>query len=156
MNKIRLTRLKMISLTPVQLIVLSYFGATIIAMGLLSSPLSLREGVSLSFVDSLFIAVSAISVTGLTIVNTADTFSVFGVFMLMLVLQFGGIGLMTLGTFIYILLGRNIGLAHRKLIMIDQNRYSLMGLVQTVRLVFGFAIVLESMGGFIFGTYFMI
>jgi Trk-type K+ transport system membrane component len=155
MNKIRLPRLKMISLTPVQLIVLSYFGATIIAMGLLSSPLSLREGVSLSFVDSLFTAVSAISVTGLTVVNTADTFSVFGVFMLMLVLQFGGIGLMTLGTFIYILLGRNIGLAHRKLIMIDQNRYSLMGLVQTVRLVFGFAIVLESMGGFIFGTYFI-
>ena len=50
--------------------------------------------------------------TGLTVVNTAETFSVFGIIMLMLVLQVGGIGLMTLGTFIYVLLGRNVGLAH--------------------------------------------
>lgn len=155
MLKINIYRLKKIRLTPVQLIVASYFVATIIAMGLLSLPLSLQKGVELSYVDSLFTSVSAISVTGLTVVNTAETFSVFGVFMLMLVLQFGGIGLMTLGTFVYILLGRNIGLAHRKLIMIDQNRYSLKGLVQTIRLVLGFAITLEAMGGFIFGTYFI-
>jgi Trk-type K+ transport system membrane component len=73
----------------------------------------------------------------------------------MLVLQFGGIGLMTLGTFIYVLLGRNVGLAHRKLIMIDQNRHSVKGMVQTIKLVFGFAITLEAMGGFIFGSYFL-
>jgi potassium uptake TrkH family protein len=153
--KIKIPRFKKLRLSPVQLIVGSYFVATILAMILLSLPLSLKEGVRLSFVDSLFTAVSAISVTGLTVVNTADTFSVFGVFMLMLVLQFGGIGLMTLGTFVYILLGRNIGLAHRQLIMIDQNRYNLRGLVETIRLVFGFAITLEAMGGLLFGSYFL-
>lgn len=145
-----------IRLTPVQLIVVSYVVATFAAMVALSLPLSLKEGVSLSFVDLLFTSVSAISVTGLTTVSTLDTFSVFGVFMLMLVLQFGGIGLMTIGTFIYVVLGRNIGLAHRRLIMIDQNRTNISGMVQTIRLVFGFAITIELIGAFLFGTYFWI
>jgi potassium uptake TrkH family protein len=140
--------------TPVQLIIISYVLATAISMILLSLPISLKGQIRLSFVDVLFTSVSAISVTGLSVVNTADTFSVFGVFMLMLVLQFGGIGLMTLGTFIYVLLGRNVGLAHRKLIMIDQNRNSLSGMVQTIKLVLGFAITLELVGGIIFAIYF--
>jgi len=147
--------LKKIQLTPVQLIVLSYFMATLLSMFLLSLPFSIRDGVEVSIIDLLFTAVSAISVTGLTVVNTAETFTPFGVVMLMIILQLGGIGLMTLGTFIYILLGRNIGLAHRQLIMIDQNRHSLKGLVHTIKLVFGFALAIEAIGGFIFGAYFL-
>lgn len=145
---------KKLKLNPVQLIVISYFLATFVAMLLLSLPVSLKEGVKLSFVDTLFTSVSAISVTGLTVVSTADTFSVFGVFMLMLVLQFGAIGLMTLGTFIYVMLGRKIGLTHRRLIMIDQNRGNISGMVQTIKLVLGFAITLELIGAIAFGTYF--
>ena len=148
--------IKKFNISPVQLIVLSYVVGIIVAMILLALPVSLKEGVRLSFFDTLFTAVSAISVTGLTVVNTAETFTPFGVFVLMLVLQVGGIGLMTLGTFVYVLLGRNIGLSHRKLIMIDQNRNNLMGLVQTIKLVFGFALAIEVIGGFIFGTYFWI
>ena len=112
-------------------------------MILLSLPVSLKEGVKLSFVDTMFTSVSAISVTGLAVVSTVDTFSVFGVFMLMIVMQFGAIGLMTLGTFIYVMLGRNIGLTHRRLIMIDQNRGNIRGMVQTIKLVLGFAVILN-------------
>ncbi len=145
---------KRLTLTPVRLIVISYLLATFVAMILLSLPISLKEGVQLSFVDTMFTSVSAISVTGLTVVSTVDTFSVFGVFMLMIVLQFGAIGLMTLGTFIYVMLGRNVGLTHRKLIMIDQNRGNISGMVQTIKLVLGFAVALELIGAIIFGTYF--
>jgi potassium uptake TrkH family protein len=146
---------KKLRLTPVQFIVLSYVVATCLAMFLLSLPISLKENVNLSFVDILFTSVSAISVTGLTVISTVDTFSVFGIFMLMLVLQFGAIGLMTLGTFIYILSGSRIGLKQRQLIMIDQNRHNLHGMVRTVILVLSFAVVLELFGGLIFGTYFL-
>jgi Trk-type K+ transport system membrane component len=52
------------------------------------------------------------------------------------------------------LLGRTVGLAHRKLIMIDQNRGNISGMVQTIKLVLGFAVTLELIGAFIFGTYF--
>lgn len=80
---------KRLKLTPVRLIVISYLLATFVAMILLSLPVSLKEGVKLSFVDTMFTSVSAISVTGLTVVSIVDTFSVFGVFMLMIVMQFG-------------------------------------------------------------------
>ncbi len=143
-----------LKLTPVRLIVISYLLATFVAMILLSLPVSLKEGVKLSFVDTMFTSVSAISVTGLIVVSTVDTFSVFGVFMLMIVMQFGAIGLMTLGTFIYVVLGRNIGLTHRRLIMIDQNRGNISGMVQTIKLVLGFAVILELIGAIVFGTYF--
>ncbi|WP_291349584.1 TrkH family potassium uptake protein [Desulfosporosinus sp.] len=145
---------KRLELTPVQLIVISYFLATFVAMILFSLPVTLKQGVTLSFVDTLFTSVSAISVTGLSVVSIVDTFSVFGIFMLMIVLQFGAIGLMTLGTFIYVMMGRKIGLTHRRLIMIDQNRGNIKGVVQTIRLVLGFALTIEFVGAIIFGTYF--
>lgn len=49
--------------------------------------------------DTLFTAVTAVSVTGLTVINIAETYSTFGIIILMLVLQFGGIGVMAIGTF---------------------------------------------------------
>lgn len=143
-----------LKLTPVRLIVISYLFATFVAMILLSLPISLKEGVKLSFVDTMFMSVSAISVTGLSVVSTVDTFSVFGVFMLMIVMQFGAIGIMTLGTFIYLMLGRNVGLTHRRLIMVDQNRGNVRGMVQTIKLVLGLAVTLELIGAIFFGTYF--
>ncbi len=145
-----------VRLTPTQLIVLGYLVFTFISTLLLLLPISLKEGAKLSFIDALFTATSAISVTGLTVVNTSDTFTVFGTFVLMLVFQFGGIGIMTLGTFLWILLGRNITLSYRKLIMIDQNRHNLSGLVQLMQLVFGMALLFEACGTLILGTYFWI
>ena len=97
-------------LSPFQIIVLFYASAAILSTILLNLPFLHREGMSLSFIDSLFTAVSAISVTGLTVVSTADTFNEAGYFVLMFILQFGGIGVMTLGTFIWLLLGQKIGL----------------------------------------------
>ena len=88
-----------IRLTSVQMIVLFYIAAVFIATILFSLPIALKPGVDLSLLDTIFTAVSAISVTGLTVVSTADTFSVPGTFILAFVLQFGGIGIMTLGTF---------------------------------------------------------
>src|SRR5690606_9975737 len=110
-------------LTPTQFIVLGYISAVLISTVLLLLPVSLKPGVQLSFMDALFTATSAVSVTGLTVVNTADTFSVFGTFVLMAVFQFGGIGIMALGTFLYLILGRNITLSYRRLIAVDQNRH---------------------------------
>jgi potassium uptake TrkH family protein len=141
-------------LTPTQLIVLGYFVSVICSTILLLLPVSLRTGAQLTFIDALFTATSGISVTGLTVVNTADTFSVFGHVVLMITFQVGGIGIMTLGTFLWILLGRNITLSYRKLIMIDQNRHNLSGLVQLMKIVIGMALLFEAIGTVIFGTYF--
>ncbi|WP_147531666.1 TrkH family potassium uptake protein [Bacillus marasmi] len=142
-------------LTSVQLIVLFYLAAIIISTILLSLPIAHQPGVKLSFVDALFTAVSAISVTGLTVVSTADTFNSTGYFILVFILQLGGIGIMTLGTFVWIVFGKKIGLKDRQLIMIDQNQSTFAGLVRLMRQILGIIISIEVLGAVILGVHFL-
>lgn len=144
-----------IRLTSVQMIVLFYLGAVFIATILFSLPIAHKPGVNLSLLDTIFTAASAVSVTGLTVVSTADTFSVPGTFILAFVLQFGGIGIMTLGTFIWIILGKKIGLRERQLIMTDQNRGTFAGLVHLMKEILKLILLIELIGAIILGLYFL-
>ncbi len=144
-----------IRLTSIQMIVLFYIGAVVLATILFSLPITLKPGVELSLLDTVFTAVSAISVTGLTVVSTVDTFSVPGTFILAFVLQFGGIGIMTLGTFIWLLLGKKIGLRERQLIMTDQNRGTFAGLVKLMKEILKLILLIEFFGAVILGLYFL-
>ncbi|CDQ20287.1 potassium uptake protein, TrkH family [Halobacillus karajensis] len=141
-------------LTPFQIIVLFYASAVIISTVLVSLPFLHKEGVQLSFIDALFTAVSAVSVTGLTVVSTADTFNTPGYFVLMFVLQFGGIGVMTLGTFIWLMLGKKIGLKRRELIKTDQNRSTFAGMVKLIKQILLIIILIECIGAIILSIYF--
>lgn len=123
------------ALSPAQLIALYYFLAVTVALILLSLPAAHKQGADWTFIDALFTAVSSVSVTGLTVVDTADTFSTTGIFILAFVLQFGGIGIMTLGTFIWLIMGKRIGLKERKLIMVDQNQSQFSGIVNLMKQV---------------------
>ncbi|MEK3805236.1 TrkH family potassium uptake protein [Metabacillus sp. SLBN-84] len=143
------------SLTPFQLIVAYYAIAVSVSVGLLSLPVAHQEGVQWTFMDGLFTAVSAVSVTGLSVITVADTLTVPGIFILMFVLQFGGIGVMTLGTFVWLIVGKRIGLRERRLIMADQNQYSLSGIVNLMKQVLFLILIIEFCGGMILGTYFL-
>lgn len=142
-------------MTSVQLIVLFYISAVVVSTILLSLPIAYQPGKDMSFLDTLFTAVSAISVTGLTVVSTADTFSVIGIIFLMFILQFGGIGIMTLGTFIWILFGKKIGLKERQLIMTDQNRSTFSGLVQLMKHILILILTIELIGAIVLSIYFL-
>ncbi|MGA9287171.1 MAG: TrkH family potassium uptake protein [Anaerobacillus sp.] len=144
---------KATELSSVQLIVLFYLSAVILSTILLSLPIAHQKNVDWSFIDALFTAVSAISVTGLTVVSTADTFSTVGTYILAFVLQFGGIGIMTLGTFIWLLMGKKIGMKERQLISTDQNRGTLAGLVNLMRQILGLILLFEAIGTLILGLY---
>ncbi|MET3681956.1 Trk-type K+ transport system membrane component [Alkalibacillus flavidus] len=153
----RLTSTKSIldSLTPVQLISLYYFIAASIATLLLSLPISQKEGVEINLMEVLFTAVSAVTVTGLTVVETASTYSVFGIFMIAAALQIGGLGVMALGTLIWIVLGKKIGFKERRLIMTDQNTKSIAGIVRLVKDMFYVILAIEFIGFIILGTYYL-
>ncbi len=146
---------KLSRLSTVQLIVLFYFVAVCISTLLLWLPFFHQPGVKLSFVDALFTAVSAISVTGLTVVSTVDTFNTPGVFVLAFILQFGGIGIMALGTFIWLMFGKKIGFRERQLIMTDQNRSTFAGLVKLMKEILTLIIAIEMIGAIILGIYFL-
>ncbi|MBN8209317.1 TrkH family potassium uptake protein [Bacillus sp. NTK071] len=155
MDALLRSRFRRIRLTSVQLIVLFYLIAVTISTFLIGLPIAHQQGVELSFIDALFTAVSAVSVTGLTVVSTADTFSVPGIFIIAFVLQIGGIGIMTLGTFVWLVMGKKIGLKERQLIMTDQNQSTLAGLVQLMKQILGLIFIIELIGALVLGTYYL-
>lgn len=140
--------------SPAQIIVLAYLVFTVLGTLLLSLPISLNPGVELSFIDALFMATSAISVTGLTVVSPSETFSIAGRGFLLFLLQFGGIGIMTLGTLIYVLRGNQINLRERMMIRVDQNQTSLGGMVNLMLFISKIALVLELLGTLILTIHF--
>jgi potassium uptake TrkH family protein len=142
-------------LSPAQIIVVFYVAAVGFSILLLSLPITAKPGVDLSFLDIMFTAVSAISVTGLTVIQIADSFSTAGIFILIFILQIGGIGIMTLGTFLWLVLGKKIGLKERRLIMTDQNQSNLSGLVNLMKQIMYIILLIELMGALILGTYFL-
>ena len=148
-------RKKLDKLTPAQIIVTYYLLAVVVAMSLLSLPIAIQPGARWSFLDAMFTAASAVSVTGLSTISVRDTFTVPGIFILMFVLQFGGIGVMALGTFFWLIIRKKIGLRERRLIMTDQNQTTMSGLVKLLKEILVIIVLIELIGAIILGFYFL-
>lgn len=155
MNPIKQIQKKSKEISTIQLIVIFYLSALIVSTLLLKIPFALRPNVHLSFIDALFTAASAVSVTGLSVVSLKDTFNNLGIFLICLILQLGGLGVMSLSTFLWVMLGKKVGLKERQLIMIDQNQSNLSGLVQLAKRIFITFISFEIIGGIILGIRFL-
>ncbi|MBY0097680.1 TrkH family potassium uptake protein [Mesobacillus maritimus] len=148
-------RKKLSNLTPAQMIVVYYSIAVLVSVSLLSLPLATKPGVSFTFMDALFVAVSAVSVTGLTTVNISETFTATGSYILMFIFQFGGIGIMALGTFFWLIIGKKIGLKERQLIMADQNQTGLSGVVKMLKGILLIITIIELFGALLLGVHFL-
>ncbi|KIX90564.1 ATP synthase [Staphylococcus microti] len=140
--------------SPQQGIVMYYLFAIIAAFLLLNLPGVHKPGVKVAPIDTLFVAVSGVSVTGLTPVNISETYSAFGYIVLLFILNTGGIGVMAIGTLLWVVLGKHIGIRERQLIMLDNNKDSMSG---TVRLIFDIVraiLVIEFVGATLLTFYF--
>lgn len=113
---------------------------------LLSLPCSLKDGVDISYIDALYTSTSAVCVTGLVVVDSGDTFSVFGQIVLGLLIQIGGLGVTAVGTGIIIAMGKKVDLKGRSLIRESLNVDSGKGLVGFIRDIFITTIVFELFG----------
>ena len=104
------------NLNPSKILVLGF--ATVILIGtlLLMLPIATEDGKGLAFLNALFTATSATCVTGLVVVDTGDTFSMFGELVILSLIQIGGLGFMTFATFLFLLLGKKISLKERMLL----------------------------------------
>lgn len=140
--------------TPTRLIAGYYFLFTVGFAILLWLPFSLQEGVSLSFLDALFVSTSGLSNTGLSPISTVETFSITGIVILALNLQIGGLGLMMLSTAIWLLAGHKISTRERALIMTDQNQINLSGVVKLVKSVLISFLIIELISMIILGNYY--
>ncbi len=140
--------------SPAQIIVAYYFLAIAVSVILLNLPGVYRPGVRIDFIDSVFTAVSAVSVTGLTTIDVSQTYTNFGYFMIVLILQLGGIGIMSIGTFIWLISGKRIGLRERQLIMVDHNQSKLSGVVNLIREIVKILLLIQLVGAIILTLYF--
>ncbi len=142
-------------MTPVQVIIAYYFIAVTISTFVLSLPFTLQEGVKVSFIDTLFTAASSVSVTGLATVDVSQTYSTAGIWVLMAIFQIGGLGVMMISTFFYLILKRRIGLKQRQLIMTDTNQFTMSGMVRMLREILVLIFGIELVGALILGIYFI-
>jgi len=132
---------------------MSYLFLIIIGASLFMLPVSQQEGVNLSLIDALFTAASAVSVTGLSTIVVADVFSNFGLIVLLLLIQIGGIGLMFLIVFFWLVIKKKIGFSERNMIMTDQNQFSRKGMVKLIRNVLIMFFFIELFGFIIIANY---
>ena len=105
-----------------------------------------KNGNRINYMDALFTATSATSLTGFTVVDTVACFSMFGQLVIMFMIQLGGLGLMTVGTLVSMALGRRIGLRHRIMIQEDLRYLTLSGLVRTASFIAKVALAIEGIG----------
>lgn len=150
----RIRKIKERNVTPFQLLVSYYFFAIAASFGLLSIPWVHKPGVTVSFMDTLFTAVSAVSVTGLTTINISESYTIFGLIMILVILQFGAVGIMSVGTFIWLLVGKKIGMKERQLLMIDNNQNNLAGVVNLIREIVKILLLIEASGAIILTLHF--
>lgn len=142
-------------LSPAQLLICFYMIALIISTAILSLPVAYQEGSKPPFIDILFTAVSALSVTGLSTISVSDTLSTTGIIFLTIILHLGLLGVMSISTFILLLFGKRIGISERRLIMQDQNLYSFGGMVQLIKQIILIVLTVEILSIIIVGTYFL-
>lgn len=131
----------------------SYLLVMLVGAGLLSLPMSLQNGLQLSLIDAFFLASSAISVTGLTPVVLQDVFTRFGKIILLIITQFGGVGLIMAVAIFWLLIRQKITFKQRNMIMTDQNQISREGIVRFLRNVIIMIFLIEFIGFLIIGIH---
>ncbi len=135
-------RRKKINVTPPQLLVLVFLFFIILGTFLLKLPFA--STVSLSWLDALFTATSAMTVTGLIVVDTGTVYTLFGEVVIMCLIQIGGLGIMSFAVLIYLMLGKKIGFKERLLIQQALNQTSVGGVIRLVKHLFIFSFIVEG------------
>ncbi len=107
------TKIASLKFNPSQTLIFSFIAMIIIGAGMLMLPRAVVPGKSINFIDALFTATSAVCVTGLTVVDTGTFFSSFGQIVLMILIQIGGLGIMTLSSFLALFFGQGVGIRER-------------------------------------------
>lgn len=133
-------------LTPTRVIMLGFMITIIIGAWLLCLPISLNDGVEIEFADALFISASSVCVTGLTTVTVAETFSLFGQIIIMILIQMGGLGVITFTTIMLLFFKKRITLDERLLLQNAYNLDTLSGLVRLTKRIVNVTLLIELIG----------
>lgn len=136
---------------PYKFIISLFFIVIIIASIILFLPISHMPNTDISYVDSLFTTTSALCVTGLNTIDFANTFNTFGLIIIALLIQLGGLGIVCTAILIFLAMGKKIGLKQRLLIKNSFNLNSMKGMVRFIFNVFIITLIIEGIGALFLG-----
>lgn len=143
------------NLKPAGVILLTFLGVIAVGTLLLALPFSAADGKSIGFVDALFTATSAVCVTGLVVRDTGSTFSFFGQLVILLLIQIGGLGIMTFATLFSLILGRKVNLNERIALQETVSDLSLSGIVRLFKHILILVFSVELIGALVLMIWFI-
>lgn len=132
---------KYVRLNPSQLLILVFLSFIILGTLLLKLPYATTN--TISWVDALFTVTSAITVTGLAVVDTGTAFTTFGQLVILSLIQIGGLGIMSFAILTFIMLGKKIGFKERLIVQHALNQTSIGGVIKLVKNLFIFSFTIE-------------
>lgn len=142
-------------LSTTQIIMLGFLALIFIGALLLMLPICSSKGTVTPFLTSLFTATTCVCVTGLVVVDTYAHWSTFGHIVMLLLIQCGGLGVVTLSTYILTLLGQKIGLKQRLLLEDALNLDTMSGLIRFIKRVFKGTLLIEGIGALMYMLVFV-
>ena len=147
--------MKRIRFTTTQIILLSFLLVILIGSVLLALPISAANGKAVPYIDALFTATTSTCVTGLVTLPTFSTWSVFGQIIMLILIQIGGLGVITIMTGFMLLLNRKLGIGDRLLIQDAFNLNTMSGLVKFVKNVLFGTLIIEGIGAVLYMPVFV-
>lgn len=133
-------------LNPPRVLAIGFAGLIILGAILLNLPFASKSGESIGFLNALFTSASAVCVTGLVVVNTGEFWSLFGQIVIIILIQMGGLGFMTMATIVALILGKKITIKERLVIKEQLNSETLTGLVKLTKYVILSTFIIEGIG----------
>lgn len=133
-------------MSPGRYIALGFATVTLLGAFILFLPFTHNEGVDVAFIDALFTSTSAVCVTGLIAVDTADTYNVLGQAVVAVLIQIGGLGVTSVGVGFILLARKKVDIKDRILVKEALNLDSLKGIVKLVKAVLFTTLCFESVG----------
>ncbi len=149
------SKLNGLEMNPPRILALGFMTTILLGALLLNLPRASVSGESIGFIDALFTSASAVCVTGLVVVNTADHWTVFGQAVILMLIQIGGLGIMTMATIFALVSGKKISLKERLVIKEQLNQESLSGLVKLVKYVIAMTLFIEFVGAVVLSYVFI-
>lgn len=147
--------LKLSKLQPAQIIALGFLAVILAGAFLLTTPFVTESGESIGFINALFTSSSAVCVTGLTVVDTGTYWNYFGKTVILILIQIGGLGFMTVTSLLSLIAGRRISLKNRLMMQESLNSYNLAGVVRLTKYVVLMTFILEAIGAYLLSKVFI-
>ncbi|MCL2176775.1 MAG: Trk family potassium uptake protein [Firmicutes bacterium] len=133
-------------LTPARIIVLGYITVILVGAFLLWLPAARQSDTSGNFLNSIFDATSAVCITGFLLYDIANYYTMFGQIVILVLIQIGGLGFMSITTLMFLLLGRRISLRERLVMQEAMNQDSFGGIISVIKRVIILTFIVQFIG----------